>query len=259
MDPATLIGIGAMFGIIFLSVTLEGGNPSALFFLPPMLLVLGGSIAVAIAGNTMGDLGGVGKALVKACAGKPPKAAPTVETIVSLADKARREGLLALEEAVQGIDDPFLNDALQLAIDGTDPEDLQEVLFGRIEAKRTDDKVFAKFFNDMGAYAPTIGIIGTTFGLVHALENLDEPEKLGHIIAGAFIATLWGVMSANVMWLPIGARLKRLSDLECTAMEIVVEGVLAIQAGGNPRSVARKLQSLLPPAAAAKEAKSKAA
>jgi chemotaxis protein MotA len=102
----------------------------------------------------------------------------------------------------------------------------------------------------MGGYAPTIGIIGTVMGLVHVLENLDKPAGLGHAIAAAFVATLWGVLSANVIWLPIAARLARLSGVEAEEMELVVDGVLAIQAGSNPRLVAQKLRSLLPPDAA---------
>ena len=98
----------------------------------------------------------------------------------------------------------------------------------------------------MGGYAPTIGIIGTVMGLVHVLENLSQPDKLGHLIAGAFVATLWGVMTANMIWLPVGSRLTRLSQIEAGRMEMVIEGVLAVQAGANPRVVAQRLNSLLP-------------
>jgi chemotaxis protein MotA len=107
----------------------------------------------------------------------------------------------------------------------------------------------------MGGYAPTIGIIGTVMGLVHVLENLSEPEKLGHLIAGAFLATLWGVLSANLVWLPIGSRLLRIGELEASRMELVIEGVMAIQAGSNPRVVAQRLRSLLPAAERDLEAK----
>jgi chemotaxis protein MotA len=117
-----------------------------------------------------------------------------------------------------------------------------------LHAKRLDDKHSAKFYNAMGGYAPTIGIIGTVMGLVHVLENLSEPEKLGHLIAGAFLATLWGVLSANLVWLPIGSRLARIGELEASRMELVIEGVMAIQAGSNPRVVAQRLRSLLPQA-----------
>ena len=98
----------------------------------------------------------------------------------------------------------------------------------------------------MGGYAPTIGIIGTVMGLVHVLENLSNPDQLGHLIAGAFVATLWGVMTANVIWLPIGSRLGRIGQLESGRMELVIEGVLAVQSGANPRVVAQRLESLMP-------------
>ena len=132
------------------------------------------------------------------------------------------------------------------SIDGTDPEEVRDILEAEVTAKKKSDKQAAKFFADAGAYAPTIGIIGTVMGLVHVLENLAQPAELGHLIAAAFLATLWGVMSANVMWLPIASRLKRLSELEAQRMELIIEGVAAIQAGANPRVVQQKLISLLP-------------
>lgn len=259
MDPLTLIGVVLGFAAIFVSTTLEGGNPMAMFLLPPMLLVLGGSVAVGLAGNTMGDAARFGKDLLKAMTAKAGKPGASLDTVVSLAEQARREGLLGLEDAASQLDDAFLKEALELAIDGTDPEDLQEILYGKIESKRAYDKVGAKFYADMGAYAPTLGIVGTVLGLVHVLEQLSEPEKLGHLIAAAFLATLWGVMSANVIFLPIAARLKRLSELECASMEVVLEGVLAIQAGSSPRVVARKLGSLLPPGSSKADKSAKAA
>jgi chemotaxis protein MotA len=173
-----------------------------------------------------------------------------VPQVVQLAERARREGLLALEDALKDIPDPFLVKGVTMAIDGTDPEELRDILEAELRAKRRDDKQAAKFFSDAGGYAPTIGIIGTVMGLVHVLENLSTPETLGPLIAGAFVATLWGVMSANVIWLPIGNRLTRLGELERARMEVAVEGVAAIQAGANPRLVAEKLRSLLPSAGA---------
>jgi chemotaxis protein MotA len=133
-----------------------------------------------------------------------------------------------------------------MAIDGNDPDEVRDILEAELYAKKAQAKHSAKFFADAGAYAPTIGIVGTVMGLVHVLENLAQPEELGHLIAAAFIATLWGVMSANVIWLPIASRLKRLGELEAARMELVIEGVSAIQAGSNPRIIAQKLTSLLP-------------
>ena len=151
---------------------------------------------------------------------------------------------------MKDVENEFLRKGLQLAVDGTDQDELQDILEAEVEAKRKVDKVNAKILADMGAYAPTVGIVGTTLGLINALANLSEPEKLGHLIAAAFVATLWGLLSANLMWLPLSAKIKRMSELEVTQMELVIAGIVNIQSGANPRLVAQKLRSLLPPGAA---------
>jgi chemotaxis protein MotA len=141
-----------------------------------------------------------------------------------------------------------------MSIDGTDPEDLRSILEGEIGAKKAEDKAAAKFFNAMGGYAPTIGIIGTVIGLIHVMENLSDPESIGPLIASAFVATLWGVLSANVFWLPMGAKITRTSDLQAASMELLVEGIAEIQAGTSPRTVRAKLSSLVPPSEQQREA-----
>jgi chemotaxis protein MotA len=245
MDPATIIGVGLAFVAIIAANILEGGSPMSLLLIPPILLVFGGTIGAAVAGGTMADTKNAAKALVRAFTGKPQPAADLVPVVVTLAERARREGLLALEEGARGLEDDFLKRGVTLAVDGTDPEELREIMEGELYARRAADKQSAKFFVDMGGYAPTVGIIGTVMGLVHVLENLSEPDKLGHLIAAAFVATLWGVLSANILFLPIGSRLKRLGELEAARMEVAIEGVMAIQSGSNPRVVAQKLRSLL--------------
>jgi chemotaxis protein MotA len=257
MDPASIIGLVLAFGSIFGAMIMEGGNPAALMVVPALILVMGGTIGACMAGGMLTDTIGVGKQFAKALMAKPTQSGGLVEEVVALADKARREGLLALEDATKDVQDPFLQRGLQLAIDGTDGEELREILEAEVFAKRTEDKAGAKFFADAGGFAPTIGIIGTVIGLVHVLESLSEPAKLGHLIAGAFVATLWGVMLANVVWLPLCNRLKRVSELECAQMELTIEGILAIQGGANPRLVAQKLHSLMGSAGA--QSKQKAA
>lgn len=254
MDPAPSIGIALAFGVIITANMLEGGNPAHMLLLPPMLLVFGATLAICLAGGTMADAKLSVVALKNAFTGGVKPADDVVDNIVQLADKARREGLLALEENLAQVDDPFLVKGVTMAVDGTDPDEVREILEGEVFAKRSQDKQAAKFFTDAGAYAPTVGIIGTVMGLVHVLENLAEPEKLGHLIAAAFLATLWGVASANVLWLPIGSRIKRLSELEAARMELTIEGVAAIQAGSNPRVIAAKLKSLMPGAEQAEQA-----
>lgn len=254
MDPAGFIGLVVAFGAIFTALIMEGADPMSIFLLPPLILVWIGTIGVGIAGHTMKDVIESYKAVPRAFLKKIPDPTTTVDTLVDLADRARREGLLALEDAAKDIDDPFLRGGLQAAIDGTDPDDLRMILEDKIATKRTKEKVWSKYFADMGGYAPTVGIIGTVISLVHVLENLSDPASLGHSIAAAFVATLWGILSANVVWLPIGARIKRFSDLECAQMEVTLEGLLAVQAGANPRLVGERLRSLLPDEPAAKEA-----
>ena len=255
MDPATLIGIGVSVGALLVTMVLEGSSPMAIVLLPPMLLVFGGTFGAAIAGVAMADVKKIGGwfklALLPA---KVPPVTDRITTLVTLAEKARKEGLLALEAQVKDIDDPFLKRGLQMGIDGTDPEELRAVLEGEIAAKKGEDKVAAKFFTAMGGYAPTIGIIGTVIGLIHVLENLSDPASLGPLIAGAFVATLWGVLSANLFWLPMGTKITRISDLQAAQMELLVEGITEIQAGTSPRAVRQKLTSLVPPSEVAREA-----
>jgi chemotaxis protein MotA len=255
MDPATLIGIALAMGALLVTMLLEGSSPMAIILLPPLLLVFGGTFGAAIAGSAMADVKKMGgwfkQALMPA---KVPPIADRIATLVSLAEKARKEGLLALEAQVKDIDDPFLKRGLQMGIDGTDPEELRTVLEGEISAKKSEDKVAAKFFTAMGGYAPTVGIIGTVVGLIHVLENLSNPESLGPLIAGAFVATLWGVLSANIFWLPMGAKITRISELQAAQMELLVEGITEIQAGTSPRAVRQKLTALVPPSEVAREA-----
>lgn len=246
MDVATLIGMAIAFGAVILAIFMEGSTPMSVVLPAPMMLVIGGTIGAGLATTTLKDFISGFAGLSKYLLYKAKDMNGTVDSIVSLADKARREGLLALEDASKDIDDDFLKDGLQSAIDGTDPDDLRAMMEARIEAKKKRDKTVAKLFTDMGGFAPTIGIIGTVVSLVHVLENLADPSSIGHMIASAFVATLWGLLSANLIWLPIAARVKRISELESAQMELAMEGLLAIQAGANPRVVGARLRSLVP-------------
>jgi chemotaxis protein MotA len=257
MDLAAIIGIALAFGAIFLAMTLEGTSIGSIMLPAPLVLVFVGTMGVGVASGLLKDGIGMINQIKVAFLAKKVDSEGLVEVMVKLAEKARREGLLALEDGMKDVEDPFLKKGLQLAIDGTDSEELREILEAEVDAKRKADKAGAKIFADMGGYAPTIGIIGTVTGLIHVLSNLSEPATLGELIASAFVATLWGILSANVMWLPIGNRLKRVSEVECGQMEMVIAGIINIQAGANPRLVAQKLRSLLGPGAA--EPKEKAA
>lgn len=247
MDPATLSGMAIAFGAVLMAIFMEGSGPMSIILPAPMFLVFGGTLGAGLASATMADAVRAFATLKHWLLFKKPDMDATVQMIVGLADRARREGLLSLEDAARGVDDEFLKSGLQAAIDGTDPDDLRAMLEDRVVSKRNQDRVSAKYFTSMGGYAPTIGIIGTVVSLVHVLENLTEPAELGALIASAFVATLWGLLSANLIWLPIGSRIARASGIEVAHMEMTVEGLLAIQSGANPRLVGQRLRSLMPP------------
>ena len=255
MDPATLIGFVVSLVALLVFMVLEGSDPMSLLALPAIVLVIIATFGAAMASQTMDDLKKLpGWFKLAVMPAKVPPATDQIQTLVSLAEKARKEGLLALEAQVKAIEDPFLKRGLQMGIDGTDPEELRAVLESEIAAKKAEDKVAAKFMNAMGGYAPTIGIVGCIVGLMNVMANLNEPSSLGPMIASAFVATLWGVMAANVWFLPMGAKIRRVSELQAAQMEMLVEGIAEIQAGTSPRAVRMKLTSLVPPSEVAREA-----
>lgn len=245
MDPATIIGILVAFGALFAMITLEGSHVTAILLPAPMVLVFGATIAIGIAGGTIKDFLTAIKAVPGAFRGKIAKPQETIDRVVGLAEKARSDGLLSLEQEADEIDDPFLKGALQNIADGTDGEELRMMLEDEIETKARSGRTASKFFNSMGGYAPTIGIIGTVVSLTHVLENLESPATLGPMIATAFVATLWGLLSANFLWLPIGTRIRRLSDLETERMTLLMEGVLAVQSGSQPRLLGERLRAMV--------------
>ena len=245
MDPATIIGILLAFGALFGMIKLEGVHIEGLLLPAPMLLVFGATIAVGIAGGTIKDAIAAFKTLPSAFLGRTPKPQITIDLLVGLAEKARSNGLLSLEQEAEGVDDPYLKSALQNVADGTDGEDLRILLEDELATTAKSARNSAKFFTTMGGYAPTVGIIGTVVSLTHVLENLSTPDHLGPMIAAAFVATLWGLLSANFLWLPIGSRLRRLSDLEVDRLTLTMEGVLAIQAGSQPRLLGERLRAMV--------------
>jgi chemotaxis protein MotA len=247
MDPITLIGMLIAFGAIYAMITLEGAHVASILLPAPMILVFGATIAVGIASGTVRDAMTSFKALPKAFRGKVEPAGKLIAQVSGFAERARREGLLSLEQEAANVKDPFLKSALQNVADGMDPEELRELLEEQIATHERQERVAAKFYTTMGGYAPTIGIIGTVVSLTHVLENLSTPETLGHSIAAAFVATLWGVLSSNLIWLPIGTKLGRLADLEVERRTMVMEGVLAVQAGGQPRAIAERLEAMVGP------------
>src|SRR5207245_3158408 len=169
-----------------------------------------------------------------------------VALFVRLAERARREGLLALESEAAEIHDPSIKKGVLLVVDGTDPELVREVMESDVAAMSERHEGKYAMFEAAGGFAPTMGIIGTVMGLVNVLSHLDKPDELGKSIATAFIATLYGVLTANLFWLPVGERLKQRNKEEVARRTLAVEGVLAVQAGDNPRVGRETLEAFLP-------------
>ncbi len=263
MDPATLGGIIVAIGALIAMAVMEGANPMGLLLPAPMILVFGGAIGAAIASTTLPDSIASLKMIPKALLYKNVKIGKDVEQLVELAEVARKDGLLALEAKAADVKDPFLKKALQNVADGMDADELRVMMEDEAAASEKTGRSAAKFYAALGGYAPTVGILGTVVSLTHVLENLSDPSSLGHSIAAAFIATLWGVLSANLIWLPIGGRIGKMTDLASERFTMLTEGVLAVQAGTQPRTLADKLYAMLPaserPKPAAKGAPAKAA
>lgn len=246
MDPATIIGLVLAFGAMVTMLYMEGASLSSILLPAPMILVFFGTIAVGIASGTISDTIIAFKTLPSAFRGKIDSVPELITRLVELADIARRDGLLALEAQAKETKDPFLSRALQSMADGIDGDDLRDQLEDEISTRESTDSIAYKYFSTLGGYAPTVGIIGTVVSLTHVLENLSKPDELGHMIAAAFVATLWGLVSANFIWLPIGARLRRLSELEVDRMSLALEGVLAIQGGTQSMLLEERLRAMVP-------------
>jgi chemotaxis protein MotA len=253
MKAATAIGIGVSLLGLLLGSTMEGTTPAAFINIPAMLIVFVGTFGATLAGSTMERMKAIPALYKKAISPDKPDLASQLEVLVGFAERARREGLLALDDEVAELDDAFTKKGLQLVVDGTDPELVREILENEIDGMASRHHGGAQPFEKAGGLAPTLGIIGTVMGLVHVLQNLSQPATLGPAISGAFIATLFGVASANLVFLPVATKLKLLSAEEQELRTMTLEGILAIQAGDNPRVVADKLLSFIPPSERASE------
>ena len=248
MKANTAIGIGAGIGCLLLGVILEGGNPMGLVGIPAFVIVVGGTGCATFASTTLEQMKRVPVLYKKAFRGNDIDAHAAIQRMVKLAEKARRDGLLALEDDLAAVDDQFTRKGVQLVIDGTDSDLLHSILESEIDGMAERHASNTHVFATAGGFAPTLGIIGTVLSLVHVLSNLSNPSNLGHSIAGAFIATLYGVGSANIVFLPVSNKLKELAAEELSFRQMQLEAILSIQAGDNPRVLAEKLEAFLPPA-----------
>ena len=247
MDLATIIGFFIAWGAFFGSIMLEGGELKAFINISAMVLVFGGTFGATMMSFPLDAMMKLPQIVKNAFMGGTMDLGKTIQLLVTFAERARREGLLALEEQARDIDDPFLQKGVQLAVDGTDPELVRAILETEIAYVQERHALGANIFATMGGFAPTLGVIGTVAGLVHMLANLSDPGSMGPAIASAFIATLFGVSSANLVFLPLSNKLKQRSAVEILLREIMLEGILSIQAGDNPRVVEEKLKAFLDP------------
>ncbi len=250
MEKGTMIGLVMAFVGVFVGAILKGADIVALFTnVPALVMVVVGAMGATFIGAPFAEGAAVGKYIGKAVKGNPEKnTKETIEVIVRLTNRARTEGLLALEEDAKQLEDPFLKKGIQLAVDGTDPDALKKTLRAEVAALKERHKAGQNFLTNAGVFAPTFGIIGAVFGLMATMAHLDDPAAIGHGISAAFVATFWGVFLANGIFLPMANKLKRCTTEEVDHMELVIEGVMAMQAGTSPRIVEEFLMARVPPA-----------
>ncbi len=260
MDIATIAGLLLAVTVLVAAMILDGGSPAELFAAPAaIILIFGGSLGSTIVTSPLKLVMKVPVIIAQAFTTKSFDAAGMIELLTKLADKARREGLLALEEDARKIEDKFLKKGISMVVDGVDPEQVAAIMETTIDQTRARHKQGIGFFTAAGGFAPTFGILGTVMGLINVLKQLDNPSALGEAIASAFLATLWGLLTANLIYLPIAGKLKSKSEEEARNRNMQLEGILSIQAGENPRVVRDKLTAYLAPAEVKAEGEASAA
>jgi chemotaxis protein MotA len=245
MDLATIIGLVMGFGAVFGGAALEGVHMSALVQPTAAMIVLGGTFGACF---ICFPLPAIIKAFKDAkIAFLPAKVdhEGVVKDIINYATKARRNGLISLEQEAQAIKDPFTKKGISLVVDGIDPQKLRETLEADIMAYEDHQKHSIEFYEAAGGFAPTIGIIGAVLGLIHVMGNLSDTSKLGGGIAVAFVATIYGLMVANIICLPIGTKLKIRMKEEMLRRIMILEGLIAIQNGENPHFIEQKLKAFV--------------
>ena len=243
-----MIGILIAVAAVIITFLLKGVSPVILINLPSIFIVIVGSTGAVVASFGMANFKKVPKLLGLAIKPYASNAVATRVQLVEYAARARREGLLSLETDVEKVDDPFLKHGLQMVIDGMEPETVEEVLELEIEALKNRHAVGHQMWSLWAGYAPTFGILGAVMGLIAVMAHLSEPEKLGAGIQVAFIATLLAVGLANILFMPMSVALKGRTTAEVAEREMAVAGILALQAGDNPRIVEQKLDTFLTPA-----------
>lgn len=245
MDLIALIGILIGLGAVVAGNIAEGGTTAHLIQLAAAIIVFGGTIGAVLLSFTPKDLIYAFLCLKFAFLKRKVNIDETVETILDLLVIARRKGILALQEEIPKIQDPLLRRGISYIIDGISPAIIKEALYQEVYAYEDILRRAAKVYDSAGGYAPTIGIIGAILGLIHVLKNVAEPSKIGIGIATAFVATIYGVGSANLIFIPIAKRIINKMEEEILLMELIIEGVLGIEAGVNPYFLRSKLEAFI--------------
>ena len=246
LDIATLAGLLVGSLLIVVSIMISGGL-GAFIDVPSMLIVVGGTFAAVLVQYPLKDVLGVMGIVRQTIMAQEADPGEIIKLIVKFAEEARREGLLALEKYIKEIDDNFIKGGLQLAIDGTEPELLRDILeteLGNLEQRHSKGQGVMEAF---GTFAPAFGMIGTLIGLVLMLQNMKDPSAIGPSMAVALITTFYGAVLSNLVFLPLAGKLKERSKQEVLVKEMIIEGILSIQSGNNPRIVEQKLMTFLPP------------
>lgn len=246
MDIALIGGLVVALLSIIVSTVMDGNSFGPLIGPSSFVLVFFGAVGCGLTGLDKSDFGRVPKSMIKALKGATFENSGTVTTLAQLADTARREGVLALESKLEGIEDDFLRKGAQLILDGVDSERVEETLMIHMAAVEARHKTMIAFHEAVGGYMPTFGMVGTVIGLINMLGNLADPSQLGAGMAVALLTTLYGVLFANMLFLPIAAKLKQISDAEQASMQVVLDGILSIQAGMSPQMLVERLECYLP-------------
>jgi chemotaxis protein MotA len=245
VDFLSFIGIVIAFLAVLGGNWLEGGHIDSLANGPAMVIVIGGTIGAILLQTPVPVFWHALRQSGRVFLPARLDLRTTIEKLVAWSNIARKEGLLGLEAIADGEPDPFIRKGMQLLVDGSEPDTLRSILEMEVDAREQFDIQAAKVFEGMGGYSPTIGIIGAVMGLIHVMQNLADPSKLGSGIATAFVATIYGVGLANLFLLPIAAKLRTQSEQVVKFREMVIEGVIGIAEGDNPRSIETKLRGFI--------------
>jgi chemotaxis protein MotA len=246
MDIATILGVVIAIGSILGGQALEGGHAGSIMQLTAFIIVIGGTLGAVCVQNPLPVVLRAFGAVSLAISNHHHDKKAAIQSILDLANISRKQGLLALEAKLKDITDPFFRKGVQLIVDGTDPKLVHEILEIEVEHHEEEGIVAAKVWEAAGGYAPTVGILGAVLGLIHVMENLADPSKLGGGIAVAFVATVYGVGAANLFFLPIANKIKLKLKEEAAFRGLIIRGLVGLAHGENPRLLQEKLESVLP-------------